>query len=249
MPKRKRSDDDYDYLRRTKKAAVTAALIEAVSREKQSEEPLPPLVGDPLEDQGGPSTTENAIDSDILEILGADPTQDNLFGKPINKDVAVRFEHCSTNGSVNYAGSLHLFYDQWRKITNDPVILSYIQGYRIPLVQPAIMQHTHFLNNNFSAMENKQIDVSISDLISIGAIARCTACTGHFISSIFLVPKPNGKMRFILNFKNFNKFVDTCHFKLEDVRTALKLISRDSYLAKIDVNERCIFFHTHSSKR
>lgn len=38
------------------------------------------------------------LDTDILEILGVDPTKSEKFGKDLQKDVAVRFEHTATIG-------------------------------------------------------------------------------------------------------------------------------------------------------
>ncbi|XP_043499927.1 uncharacterized protein LOC122522709 [Polistes fuscatus] len=60
---------------------------------------------------------------------------------------------------------------------------------------------------------------AIDDLLSIGAVQECVEEDGQFLSSIFLVPQKNGKMRFILNLKNLNKFIETIHFKMEDFRT------------------------------
>lgn len=38
------------------------------------------------------------LDSELLEILGIDPSNTEKFGKEIQKDVAIRFEHLATNG-------------------------------------------------------------------------------------------------------------------------------------------------------
>lgn len=38
------------------------------------------------------------LDADILEILGNDPTHTNNFGNDIQKDLAVRLEHSTTDG-------------------------------------------------------------------------------------------------------------------------------------------------------
>lgn len=38
------------------------------------------------------------LDNTILEILGDDPTALNIFGDEIQKDLAVRLQHCATNG-------------------------------------------------------------------------------------------------------------------------------------------------------
>ena len=44
-------------------------------------------------------------------------------------------------------------------------------------------------------------------------------------------------MRFILNLKNLNKFMDPPHFKIEDMKTALKMLSRDCFMTKIDLKD------------
>lgn len=58
-----------------------------------------------------------------------------------------------------------------------------------------------------------------------------------FISKIFLVPKPDGRNRFISNRKELNEFLQPVHFKLEDARTCMKLIQKDSFMATIDLKD------------
>lgn len=57
----------------------------------------------------------------------------------------------------------------------------------------------------------------------------------QFVSGIFSIPKNDGSHRFILNLKNLNKFVETSHFKLEDIRTVCKLLSRNDFMCTIDL--------------
>lgn len=90
---------------------------------------------------------------------------------------------------------------------------------------------------------------SIAKLESYGAISSCEPCKNQFISSVFLRPKPNGKMRFILNLKQLNKFIDTSHFKIEDLRTTLKLMSRNCYMATIDIKDAYHFIKIHPESR
>lgn len=71
----------------------------------------------------------------------------------------------------------------------------------------------------------------------------------QFITSAFLTPKPNGKTRFILNLKNLNKFIDPGHFKLEDFRTALKLVTKDCYMCTIDLKDACFSIPIHINYR
>lgn len=70
----------------------------------------------------------------------------------------------------------------------------------------------------------------------MGAIPESHSETDQFISSFFIVKKPNGSLRFILNLKEFNTFlVDPPHFKLEDYRSVKDLIHQGNFLCKIDL--------------
>ena len=69
---------------------------------------------------------------------------------------------------------------------------------------------------------------AIENLLLKGAIKKCKPCPGQFLSSYFLIPKSDGTNRVILNLKELNTFIDTEHFKMEDIRTATYLISKIS---------------------
>lgn len=78
---------------------------------------------------------------------------------------------------------------------------------------------------------------SINKLLELGAISPCRRSKNDFISNIFLASKPNGGKRFILNLKALNKFISTTHFKMEDHRTAAKLVPEEGFMATIDLKE------------
>lgn len=69
--------------------------------------------------------------------------------------------------------------------------------------------------------ELNDFQIAINELLDLTALSECTPCDIQYtsISSIFLVHKPNGKKRFILNLKSLNKFITINHFKMEDLRT------------------------------
>lgn len=92
-------------------------------------------------------------------------------------------------------------------------------------------------NDSFSIKESKILDDEIAKLIQLGAISICNHVRGQFLSKIFTVTKPNGSYRFILNLKQLNKFIIVDHFKMEDYRTAANLVTKDSYMAKIDLQD------------
>ncbi|XP_077257548.1 uncharacterized protein LOC143894793 [Temnothorax americanus] len=76
---------------------------------------------------------------------------------------------------------------------------------------------------------------AINKLLVLGAIRPCTPEDPQFVSSYFLVPKLDGTFRFVLNLRKLNEFIRTKHFKLEDGRTAKKLIAKNDFLAKLDL--------------
>ena len=78
---------------------------------------------------------------------------------------------------------------------------------------------------------------AINDLISKGAIVECKKKSDQFLSPYFLVGRPDGSHRFILNLKHLNKYIVTAHFKIEDVRTATKLLSEGDYMTSIDLQD------------
>lgn len=150
--------------------------------------------------------------------------------------------------TVEYAGRLHLFRDQWSLITEDRTVLSWIDGYKIPFSSPVIQNYIPSTPTQ-SNEEKIRFTEAIGDLLNIGAISICEPCEGQFISSIFLTPKSNGKFRFILNLKNLNRFIDTDHFKLEDLRTAIKLVTQDCWMTTLDLKDAYLLVKIHEDSK
>ncbi|KAJ8983767.1 hypothetical protein NQ317_006099 [Molorchus minor] len=125
--------------------------------------------------------------------------------------------------------------EQPLKVTTNPIILSWIKGYKIPFsnTPPEFTANLPIL----SEKETSARDLVISELISSGAVSKCKPHRGQFVSSSFLRDKSNGKKRFILNLKRLNTHVDTPHFKMDDYRTVSKLMAKDSYMTTIDLKD------------
>lgn len=97
--------------------------------------------------------------------------------------------------------------------------------------------------------EQIHFENAIRDLLSIGAISECEPHEEQFLSSIFLRPKPNGKFRLILNLKNLNKFIETDHFKIEDLRTAIKLLTKNCYMCTLDLKDAYFLLKIHNESK
>lgn len=121
-------------------------------------------------------------------------------------------------------------------LTSDPLILSWVKGYKIPF-QSKVIQKVVPTEYNWSNQERKEIRNSISSLLNKGVIRSCEQTEGQFISKIFLVPKQSGGFRLVLNLKQLNKFVHTEHFKLEDHKTVIRLLKKGCFMASVDLTD------------
>lgn len=141
-------------------------------------------------------------------------------------------------------GRLKYFYQKWKEITTDSFILETVKGYKIPFNRPVrqrVIPTVKFANT----AEEQVVADAIGKLIEKGAVRSCKFEEGQFLSSFFTVPKSDGSVRFILNLKSLNSFIEVAHFKMEDVRTARKLISKDCFMAKIDLEDAYLTVPIH----
>lgn len=125
---------------------------------------------------------------------------------------------------------------QWRAITSNRFVLSIISGYKIEFIKIPIQQ---VVPDNIKLDERNVLitHTLVERLLEIGAVKKVDNVTGQFLSSIFPVPKSNGKHRLIINLKPLNKFVETRHFKMEDWRTVISLLSQNMFMVKIDLKD------------
>lgn len=77
----------------------------------------------------------------------------------------------------------------------------------------------------------------MNNLLHSGAITKSHPSHQQCCSPIFLADKPNGTKRFILNLKYFNTSVVCPHFKMKDLRTAVKLVHKNIFMTTIDLKD------------
>lgn len=131
-----------------------------------------------------------------------------------------------------FAGRLKFFLNNWTKITSNATVLSWIKGYRIPFASSPPRQ---ILFKSRSERDLSSLSIAINELCALGAITECCPSPVQFLSPIFLADKANSGKRFILNLKHLNKFIISPHFKMEDLRTAARLLHRNAYMTTIDL--------------
>lgn len=140
------------------------------------------------------------------------------------------------------------FSKAWSSISEDETVRDWISGYSI-LFDSQPQQFSIPSEPSWSPSELAEIQGLLLQLQERGAVKTCEPSRNQFISSIFLVPKPDGSFRFILNLKSLNKFITTEHFKLEDLRTARDLMSPDCYMATLDLKDAYYMVSIHENDR
>ena len=139
--------------------------------------------------------------------------------------------------SVKFEGGrLKYFLREWKGITSDINVLNKISGTKIEFLEvPYQIKVPSPIK--FSETEKCAVNVEIVRMLEKKIISRVTACQGQFISSIFTRPKTDGSLRVILNLEKLNDFIQYRHFKIDNLESALKLVSKDCYMASIDLKD------------
>jgi hypothetical protein len=145
------------------------------------------------------------------------------------------FQNTSENFS---AGKISNYFGNWKLITSDANILSFVNGYSIEFDSDPSQT---FIPKpiKFNDTDSVIIDNEIGELLKKGIIELVTTGDDNdeFISNIFVRPKKNGKFRVILNLKQLNQFIEYQHFKMETFTAALGLVSENCFFGSIDLQD------------
>lgn len=134
------------------------------------------------------------------------------------------------------AGRLKNYVDKWHTITSDQWILDAIKGVTIDFIEKPtqLFVPTQY---KFNPLEIKIIDEQIACFLERGIIEKATHSNGEYISNIFIRPKKDGSYRLILNLQQLNESVEYHHFKMENLRNAITLMTPNCFMASIDLKD------------
>ena len=128
------------------------------------------------------------------------------------------------------------YFNNWVKLTSDPLILSTIQhGAVIKLMDKTPFSRP--LSIGYSETEKAQLDKEIDTMLRKGIIRRSKQTLGDFYSPVFLRDKKDGTYRFILNLKRLNKHVRKTHFKMESIKQVIAMVQPGCWMATIDLKD------------
>ena len=150
---------------------------------------------------------------------------------------AIDKEHLPQMVANFSAGRLKDHVEGWKSLTSDPVILDTIKHYHIEFGEDLPFQICQPKQMHFSLSERAIINEEIAKLLNKGVVEQTHCVEGDFISTIFVRPKKDGSYRMILNLKTLNEFVSYYHFKMDNIKTALKLMRPGCFMASVDLKD------------
>ena len=143
----------------------------------------------------------------------------NKTGGQREQQVPFKLDKVSSNNVVQsnlVAGNIKQFYENWKKITNNHIVLSLIQyGFKINFIEKPKCQNVPKIP--YYMLETEIITQEVKKLLSKGVIIECSSKTGDFASTVFNRQKKDGTFRTILNSKYLNEFVQYQHFKMKSL--------------------------------
>ena len=155
-------------------------------------------------------------------------------------------EQCWNEAQVFTADRLKNHIEFWKTITSDPAVLQIVQGLKIE-IENEVTQRFVPPQIKFGKVENEQIEKEILNMLRYGIITKIPLEPeeGEFLSNIFIRPKKPDGVRVILNLKKFNENVKYRHFKMENLHTAIALMTRNAFMASIDFKQAyyCVGIH------
>ena len=141
-----------------------------------------------------------------------------------------------------------MYSEQWYSLTSDPRIINTIKGVLIDF-DSVVIQARAPRPITFSADEQLAVDHELGKLLSKRVIQRAEHAPDQFLSNIFLREKRDGTHRIILNLKALNEDVQYHHFKMDTLKSALELVSKDCFFCSIDFKDAFYSLRVHPSHR
>ena len=143
---------------------------------------------------------------------------------------------------IPVGGRLTKFLQNWEQITTDKWVLSIIkEGYKLEFNQKpswtGIKKTIIFQENLDIFMEE------INTLLEKDVIEKVhnPQTLGGFYSTLFLVPKKNGKLKMVTNLKPLNGYLKKIHFKMDTMQKVINLVKLKDWAISLDLSDA--YFH------
>ncbi|XP_044153533.1 uncharacterized protein LOC122940815 [Bufo gargarizans] len=135
-------------------------------------------------------------------------------------------------------GRLKQFSSAWQEIHASPWVTRTVkEGLKLEFVSPP---PGHFcINQRQQPDKQASLESEIATLILKGVLIPVPE-EQHgkgFYSPIFLIKKPNGSFRLIINLKSLNKSIIYKKFKMETIKSTTQILPQDCFMATVDLQD------------
>ena len=148
-----------------------------------------------------------------------------------------------------YPGNTANHLDYWFSSSTNSFILECVSGVKLyfigdPPFQGSVPEQYSIEPNRKDAMEEE-----VQILIRKGIVTLVEYHFMLFISNIFSRPKPNGRVRLIIDLTLVNEHLEKWHFKMDDLNTAIDLVRPGWYLGSLDLSDAYFTLPLHPSAK
>ena len=132
-------------------------------------------------------------------------------------------------------GKIPQFYYKWESLTKD--ILDIVKHRYETEFDSAPCEQCNRMPMKFNETEQEIISKLLDKFEDKGVIVETEHEPGEIFSYIFIRPKSDGTHRLILKLSRLNEHVDKITFKMETLKSALQMIRKGCFFAKIDLKD------------
>ena len=148
-------------------------------------------------------------------------------------------------------GRLSNFVEGWKRITNDPYVLSIVaKGYRLRFTSPPLLRQTPWeIRSPQDPREILGMREQITLMLQKNAITEVPPDSPGFYLNVFLVRKASGGWRPVIDLKNLNAHIHAPHFRMFMTSSVLSSVEKGDYAFKIDLQDAYFHVPIHPSSR
>ena len=147
-------------------------------------------------------------------------------------------------------GRLSNFVEGWKRITNDPYVLSIVaKGYRLRFTSPPLLRQTPWeIRSPQDPQEILGMREQITLMLQKNAMTEVPPDSPGFYSNVFLVRKASGGWRPVIDLKNLNAHIHAPHFRMFTTSSVLSSVEKGRLCVQ-DRSAGCVLSCTDSSKQ
>ena len=150
-------------------------------------------------------------------------------------------------------GRLQLFWQVWLSLGSNPRVVSILrEGYQLPFKErPPLARFPVIISGSSNPSQNKSLNEALHSLGQKQTIEKVSVQSSlGFYNRLFLVPKPNGKWRPILDLSQLNLYLAPATFKMETPETIRLSLQQGEWVTSLDFSDA--YFHipiNHRSRK